>query len=121
MTPLVSKYPWAVELAKEALPEFGRRIRVDSETEQLTGQELDHNPIYETYYTDVMITEFLLGRTEGYNRADRGRFIMPATDRVPRPGDVVTMPNGRRFIIDTVNATAPDGVPVYYDVSFSDG
>ena len=123
METLVTKYPWALRLANRLIPAKGRRLRVHSPVETVTGQQVDDNQtVYEDYHVDAYISESLLSRSDGYQRSDRGRCLIPATDnRPPRPGDVLTMANGRQFIIDTALAKEPDGVPVYYDVSVSDG
>ena len=119
----ITKYPWALELANEMIPDFGVRIKIHSPVSPVTGQQLDDNTtIYDDYYVDAYIDESLTGRTDGYHRSDRGRALIPATDnRPPRPGDVITKTNGRQFIVDTVTTIEPDDVPIYYDVSFSDG
>ena len=121
--PLVTKYPWALALANRLVPEKGRRIRVHSPVETVTGQQLEDNQtVYADYYIDAYISESLLSRAGGYQRSDRGRCLIPATkNRPPRPGDVLTMANGRQFIVDTALAKEPDSVPIYYDVSVSDG
>ena len=120
---LVTKYPWALRLANRLIADKGRRLRVHSPVETVTGQQIEDNQtVYEDYHIDAFISESLLGRSDGYQRSDRGRCLIPATEnRAPRPGDVLTMANGRQFIVDTVTTIEPDGVPIYYDVSVSDG
>ena len=120
---MTTKFPWALNAATTLIPRYGFKIRIESPEQPVSGQRVDENTtVFDSYEVDAVLTESLLGRTDGYQRADRSRVIIPATEnRPPRPGDVMTTPNGRRFIVDTVLTIEPDDVPIMYDVNVSDG
>ena len=117
---MASKFPQMIELAQRMASRFGTRVKVQTPSNTITGQPDD--PVFETYEIDVVFKVNYTTRQTDYIRMDYLRMLFPATKyREPRAGDVVTTPNGRKYIVETVSAVKPDGFPVVYDVSVRDG
>ena len=117
---LVSKYQWAIELAQEMIPEFGRTATVYKPENSLTGQQ--DPEVLDSFETPIFRIDSIMGRGQRQVRADRGQFLMPVTkNRGPQPGDVVRMQNGREFMVEMVSTLEPDSVDMMYEVFVADG
>lgn len=117
---MVSKYPEMIALAKEMASRFGTRVKVESPTNTITGQQ---DPVsYTVYEIDVVFKINYSTRETNYMRMDYLRLLMPASNNPqPRSGDILTTPDGRKLIVETVSVVKPDGFPIVYDLSVRDG
>lgn len=117
---MTHKYQWAEDMVSEMIPEFGTSIIIETPQTTITGQQ--DPEVFQKYETSAVITENLLGRNDRYQRADRAKVLLPTTvHRRPKPGDVFTLPNGKRYTAEMVSTMKPAGVNVAYEVYLSDG
>lgn len=116
-----SRYPEFIDLARELIPQYGMRIKVQSPENTVAGQEGD--PVFIQYETDALVKNQYSTRLDNnYTRTDFVRWLLPAGGpREPRVGDVFTTPEGRKYIAETISLINPDGVAIVYDVTVRDG
>ena len=117
---MTHKYQWAEDLVQDMVPEFGDSVTIEVPENTVTGQQ--DPAVFNKYQSPAMILEDLKGRDDRYKRTDRGELLLPTTiHRPPKPGDLITLPNGKRYIIEMVSYLKPAGVNVAYKVFLSDG
>ena len=117
---LTSKYQWALQLAQSLIPDYGRTATVFSPVNSVAGQQSPE--VLDSFETPIFRIDSIFGRGTRQVRADRGQFLMPATNnRSPRPGDIIRMHNGREYIVEMVSTLEPDSVAIMYEVFVADG
>lgn len=118
-----TKYKQELATVQRLLPQFGVKVTVQTPEDPLAG-EVGDDAILQEYTTSVVFTGSYSSRSGGgdYTRFDYLRMLMPPSDNpAPRAGDIVTTPEGRKYIVETVSIIQPDGVPLLFDVSVRDG
>ena len=117
---MTSKFPEMIQFVQEIIPQYGTKVTVQHPINTVAGQQSP--AVYDTYEIDVLFKVNYATRQTDYIRMDYLRILMPASDN-PQPlaGDVLTTPDGRKFIVETVSTVKPDGFPVVFDLSVRDG
>ena len=121
---MTTKFPEALAVAQQLIPQFGGKATISSPVNTVTGQQVDKdNTVLESYEADVLLINDYATRQTGYVRSDSVRLLMANTgNREPRSGDVFTLAStGRRYIAQTINTLRPDGFPLIWDIIASDG
>lgn len=117
---MTHKYLWAETLTRTLIPRFGTEVMLEVPETTIAGQ--DKPETYTRYQIPALLVEDLKGRGSRYTRADRSRAFLPtSTHAPPKPGDVLTFPSGKKYMIEMVSYLKPAGVNLAYEVHLSDG
>ena len=117
---MTSKFPEMIQFAQEIIPQYGTKVTVQHPVNTVAGQQAD--AAYITYQIDVLFKVNYSTRQSDYVRMDYLRVLMPASDNpYPVAGDILTTPDGRKLIVETVSTVKPDGIAIVHDLSVRDG
>ena len=111
------KNNWARAIVKSLLGV--KQVTLDVEREQYTlrGQP---NTTFTRFKIPAVVTENVLTKTTRGKFFRNARITIPVTDHERlKPSDTVTLPNGYRMTVDSVEYINPSGDDVYYEVMLS--